>query len=527
MFGKIRFFRGIIAIALAVAMLFVGITTDDIMYKHGNEGSDEALSRLNYVNNNQSAIDNAKGDNTIILWYADDALTEFLSAAALSFKSETGIRVKPVLVSGVELLEQINHASVYEGEVENGEVVLAPDLYITPHDNLMKAYLSGIACEISDPKGIVNAVNYPNTSIHAVSCKGVKVAYPLYYETNFFLYNKTYMANIAKQRIDSENGDYSIEETGEAAGEDTVSINNADTLSYDEIVDGEDNPMGEEEGTNDPLVLEKLANMIPATIDDILTFANNYDAPEEVEAVFKWDVSDIFYNYFFIGNYVDVGGVDGDDNKFFNIYNEQAVDCLSVYQNINQFFSIDSKSVTYDSILNEFIEGKTVFTVATTDALAKIKEAKSNGEFNYEYGVAVLPDISQTLKARGLSETSSIAINGYSKNKEAANDFAQFLSYNRADELYRKTGKIACFTNVEYEDTEIENIMTEYEKSVPLPKMVEASNYWVQLEIAFTKIWNGADADETLKELNDTIGSQIDEIDYEVPTQEMINVGAD
>ena len=90
-----------------------------------------------------------------------------------------------------------------------------------------------------------------------------------------------------------------------------------------------------------------------------------------------------------------------------------------------------------------------------------------------------------------------------------------------------KTGKIACFTNVEYEDTEIENIMTEYEKSVPLPKMVEASNYWVQLEIAFTKIWNGADADETLKELNDTIGSQIDEIDYEVPTQEMINVGAD
>ena len=42
-------------------------------------------------------------------------------------------------------------------------------------------------------------------------------------------------------------------------------------------------------------------------IYDILTFANSYDAPEQVEAVFKWDVADIFYNYFFVGNYIDVG----------------------------------------------------------------------------------------------------------------------------------------------------------------------------------------------------------------------------
>ena len=51
---------------------------------------------------------------------------------------------------------------------------------------------------------------------------------------------------------------------------------------------------------------------LPKTIDDILAFADVYDAPEQVEAIFKWDVSDIFYNYFFVGNYIDVGGVSGD-----------------------------------------------------------------------------------------------------------------------------------------------------------------------------------------------------------------------
>jgi maltose-binding protein MalE len=88
-----------------------------------------------------------------------------------------------------------------------------------------------------------------------------------------------------------------------------------------------------------------------------------------------------------------------------------------------------------------------------------------------------------------------------------------------------KSGKVSCCKSVEFEDAEIANIMAEYEKSMPLPKMVEASNYWVQLEIAFTKVWNGADPDETLKELSDTIGAQIEKIKANLPTQESFTAG--
>ncbi|MBR5407544.1 MAG: extracellular solute-binding protein [Lachnospiraceae bacterium] len=488
--------------------------------------------------------------NTLILWYADDSLTEYITGAAQAYQVETGVHVKPELVSGVELLGQINDSSVHEGEIRDGEAVTAPDMYITTHDNLMKAYYAGLASEITDPQKVINALNYPQTSLHAITCNGKYVGYPLYYETNFLLYNKSYMANIALQNIEEEpeffdEGDMPEENADEqtvssngitvdnqvTVSSDTVSSN---TVSSDEVheneaelPDEEAEPMGQEDATKDPKVLEKLANMIPATIDDILTFANNYDAPEQVESIFKWDVTDIFYNYFFVGNYMNVGGEDGDDNSYFNIYNQQAVDCLKVYQNINQFFSIDSKSVSYDNIIKEFIEGKTVFTVATTDALAKLKEAKENGEFEYDYGVAILPDISSTLKARGMSETSTVVINGYSYNKAAANDFAEYLSYTRAGDIYKKAGRIACFKNVAYEDQEIASVMEEYEKSVPMPKMIEAGNYWVQLEIAFTKVWNGADPDVTLKELNDTIGEQIDELEQHVLTQESIKIGID
>ena len=223
---------------------------------------------------------------------------------------------------------------------------------------------------------------------------------------------------------------------------------------------------------------------------------------------------------------MDVGGAHGDNASIFNIYNSQAVECLRAYQAMNQFFSIDPKVDNYSNILQDFIDGKMVFTVATTDAIARIHEAKNRGEFDFEYGVSTLPDISSLLKARGLSVTDAVVINGYSEKKDAANRMATYIANYKASDLYMRSGKVSCCKSVEYEDSEIANIMAEYEKSMPLPKMVEASNYWVQLEIAFTKVWKGADPDETLRELSDTIGAQIEEIKANLPTQESFGAGA-
>ena len=478
-------------------------------------------------------------DGSLTIWYADEALTDYLTGVALSFEQDRGVKVNVVLKDGVQFLEAINENSLTES-TERTEAL--PDLFITSHDNLLKAYLAGLASIVSDPENILTTELYPQTALNAVSCYEHYVAYPLYYETNFFLYNKTYMASIAQNRIEAETdmaegeeATKELEENGapeEEAGE--IETDNAGDNENtdggedagDEIIEEDYDPMGEEDSLADQEVLDRLATMIPATIEDIKTFANNYDAPEAVESVFKWDVSDIFYNYFFVGNYMEVGGPNGDNAAVFNIYNKQAVECLSAYQAMNQFFSIDTKVDDYNRILQDFIDGKMVFTVATTDAIARIHEAQRNGEFNFEYGVSILPDISSLLKARGLSVTDVVAVNGYSEKQADANMFATYLVNYKASDLYMKSGKVSCCKSVEYEDAEIANVMNEYERSMPLPKMVEASNYWVQLEIAFTKVWKGADPDETLKELSDTIGAQIEEIKANLPTQESINAGA-
>ena len=524
-----RLICALLVAALALSLWYVAKTADDPDYT-------ETVADTGQEAGNKEAEPAEPDDKSLTLWYTDEALTEYLSAAALSFQQDRDIKVNIVLKDGVQFLEEINANSLTDPSARTEEM---PDLYITSHDNLLRAYLSGLASVITDPQETVNDITYPQTALNAVSCYDHYVAYPFYYETNFFLYNKTYMASIAQNRLEAEadmaegeEATRELEENGapkdeaeETEVKDTEEGENAD--GDEETTDEEDiSPMGEEDETADPAVLERLATMIPATIEDVKTFANNYDAPEAVESVFKWDVSDIFYNYFFVGNYMDVGGPNGDNAAIFNIYNSQAVECLRAYQAMNQFFSIDTKVDNYNNILQDFIDGKMVFTVATTDAIARIHEAQRNGEFDFEYGVTTLPDISGLLKARGLSVTDAVVINGYSEKKDAANRFATYISKDRASDLYMRSGKVSCCKKVEYDDAEIANVMKEYEKSVPLPKMVEASNYWVQLEIAFTKVWSGGDPDEILRELSDTIGAQIEEIKANLPTQESFNAGA-
>lgn len=443
---------------------------------------------------------------TLYLWYTDDALTDYLNSVAVAYNDfQDEARVIPVHTSGAEYLETINQASLHSEEV--------PDLYIVGNDSLEKAYLAGLASEIRIPEGVLPMSNFfSDTAVHAATYHDKQIGYPFYFETSSFLYNKTYLEDWARAQIEAELD----VATAEAAEAELAQNGPAEEAEGAEDSAGTENGEGipEEDGIDEGMVAERVEQALPKTIDDILAFADVYDAPEQVEAIFKWDVSDIFYNYFFVGNYIDVGGIAGDRDDSINIYNEDAIRCMRVYQNLNQFFSIDTVETSYADVLQDFIDGKIVYTVVTTDALAKIEEAKENGEFQYEYGTSLIPDVNEELISRSLSVTQCIVINGYSAQKDMANNFAVYLSCYNADNLYDRTGKMPAKTDVIFENENVQAFIAEYEKSAPNPKMIGTSNYWVEMEIAFARIWAGNDANAELKSLSEKIMTQVKGEEY-------------
>ena len=105
----------ILLIALAAAGIFA-IGKSGMPVKEKEQSEDSSL----FSNHNKDSI---------YLWYTDDALTTYLSSAAVAYNETHDARIVPVLESGLDYVETINRNSV-ESNV--------PDLYVISNDALEK-----------------------------------------------------------------------------------------------------------------------------------------------------------------------------------------------------------------------------------------------------------------------------------------------------------------------------------------------------------------------------------------------------
>lgn len=351
----------------------------------------------------------------------------------------TDEKLNPYLVEAAEEFEEQNHVEItlqlvtavdYIEHINTASIsdLGGPDLFITSSELLEKARLAGLTVENDSFTERELESDFPQQALNAATCGERLMAYPFYFETCCLLYNKNY-----------------VEEA-------------------------------------------------PATIDDILSYADSYEASEQtekVENIFKWNVADIFSNFFFIANYVNLGGQTGDDPEQVQLTAEEITACLQYYQSLNAFFAIDADEVTTEDVIQEFIDGKTVYTIAKTDAVAAIDKAEDS---SCTYGIAQVPDLTSELSTKGLSVTNSVVVNAYSSQRETAKSLARYLTYEKAQDLYSLTDKMPVRLGVEYENPEMNVLLEQYEDSVEVPKLTDLSNYWMEMEIAFANIWRGSDA---------------------------------
>lgn len=458
-------FRTRLISALVVMALFAGLIGVSILGTGDAGSSSESLfSRRTTLN----------------FWYEDAALTDYLNDAAVAWnESQSEYRIEPKRVDDTDYIRTINDTSVAGSDF--------PDLYITGNNNLERMYKGGLAAIIHDDEHFKANKAYPQAAIDAVTYQDNIVAYPFSFETSAFLYNKDLLRSMTE----------------------SLAADDSDTMEEE----------GETQGTNAPSGEQAdLSTLVPGTMVDIINLSNKYDAPEGLSAIFKWDVSDIFYNYCFVGNYMNVGGPAGDDPDQLDIYNDKVIQCLQVYQQLNQYFSIDTRSDDYNAVIQDFIDGKIIFTIATSDAVEKIRDAVAKGESTLDYGVANIPDSTHELLNKTMSVTDCVVVNAYGEHQAAANDFVQYMLYHRTSDFYDRTGKALAQAGYVYSDPHMNGFYEAYVDSIPIMKLREASNFWMLLENTFATVWDGADANTALRSLTQQVMVQISGTEnYQVP----------
>ncbi|MBS6397210.1 MAG: extracellular solute-binding protein [Clostridiales bacterium] len=347
---------------------------------------------------------------------------------------------------GVEVFAELVSEVDYIEKINKqsvAEEMTGPDVYVVSSALLEKATLAGLTAPVKDTEP---EKTYSEKAVQAVTYDGTVVARPFYIETCFLIYNQQY-------------------------------------------VDPEE---------------------VPDTIDDILMYAENFEAgegTEQVENIFKWNVADVIDNYMFLGAYTDLGGPSGDDKELVKIDLEKAEECMDYFQSLNSFFAIDADTVTSEAVIQEFIDGKTVFSLINVPMLAELDRAV-DASF---YQVAELPALTEELDTRGLSTTNSVVVNPYSSNRAAAEACARYLTQGRAGQLYEEAGKLPACRDLPQEPGEAyQKVYEVYEQAAEVPKIMELSNIWLHLEVVLADIWRGADAGEELAAFSELLAQQLD-----------------
>ncbi len=251
---------------------------------------------------------------------------------------------------------------------------------------------------------------------------------------------------------------------------------------------------------------KKYIDSAPETMDGILAFAESFEEMEGVENILKWDCSNGFRNYFFVGRYLEVAGADGDDVGQLDVTNESLMQALAYFQSMSDYFSIDIEKVTEEEVLSEFMEGKTVFVFGDTSSFATLDAA---GMTNY--GVAKLPALKEGLESQGIGVTNVAVVNGFSNKQEEAAAFVKALTVDYADALYGLTGKVPAALKADLKQEGCQVAREQYGTCRQLPKLMGLGDFWMQFEITMTDIWKGNDVAAEMNEFNSQMKMRLNE----------------
>lgn len=235
----------------------------------------------------------------------------------------------------------------------------------------------------------------------------------------------------------------------------------------------------------------------PESFGSITEFAVNFVDETNTKDIFRWDISDPFYDYLFLGNGAQVFGDTGEDTSLFNVNNESVIQSMRYYQSLHEYFSIDVDSSSYEQIQSELTNGTLVYGIVKTDVLSEFSSYGSS------YALCPVPPLSPELPVQNLSVTYGAFVSEFTRQPEYANLFAAYLSYEYAGNLFGLSRRTAVRSSLERTDANEAIIYEQYCNTSPVPKALENGDFWIYTEICFKNIWNGSDVAAELSQLQE------------------------
>lgn len=218
----------------------------------------------------------------------------------------------------------------------------------------------------------------------------------------------------------------------------------------------------------------------PATIQEMIDYSVEHEPGEGVEKLLEWNLSDGFYNFPFFG-----AAIQWQEEEMGTIgwtcEEETYEACRTFFGNLTAAIELDEDTISSTSVVEDFKNGKTVAVFLDSDDMTELCEECCQ--------IAGLPNLNEELPMVPVAKTTLLCVNAMSEKKDAAGEFATYVSREEIGKLTELTGHIPVCENA-LSTKEEKLAYAQYEEAVLEPDALNATDFWVKFQNEVLKIWN-------------------------------------
>lgn len=221
----------------------------------------------------------------------------------------------------------------------------------------------------------------------------------------------------------------------------------------------------------------------PESIQEILDYSVDHEPEEGVEKLLEWDLADGFYNFPFFGTAVTFEEEE-EGTVCWSYQDDVYQSCRDFFANLTAVIELDETTIGKKSITEDFKNGKTVAAFIDSDDMESVK-----GETTI---IKKLPRLNEELSMVPAAKTMLLCVNGMSRTKAAAAEFAEYVTLQETDRLTELTEHVPV--RREALATKEQKIAFEqYEEAAAEPDALNATDFWVKFQNEVLEIWNDAE----------------------------------
>lgn len=258
---------------------------------------------------------------------------------------------------------------------------------------------------------------------------------------------------------------------------------------------------------------KKLLPVVPNTMDALFTVAK--EKTKGGKYGFLYVSTDFYFSYAFLGGY---GGYvfkqtkDGLDVNNIGLANKGSIDGANLIKKFRTTGLIP-EGTDYGVMDGLFKEGKVAAIINGPWSFAEYKKAK------IDYGIAPLPKLSNGKYPQTFIGVKGYYVSAFSKNKDAAIKFIQFLTSKEMSWKHHQMNAIipthkAVLDMPEFkQNKDLVAFATQASRGIPMPNCPEMGQIWDPMKNAITYILNGqATPQAALQQAVEIIQENIEEM---------------